>query len=139
MTYEEWLMHFNENHDPRNGQFTSTEDAKAIVKNTRKAMKKGVLSKKSKKYVKDIKKRINDEELERLIVDSRNLFDEFQKARMDWKLGLISEKKMTSKYNAYQENMDAKFKRSDEIAKSICDSIGIHDPLLESKLSLILR
>ena len=139
MTYEEWLMHFNENHDPRNGQFTSTENAKAIVKNTRKAMKKGVLSEKSRKYVKDIKKRVNDEELERLIVESRSLFDEFRKARMDWKLGLTSEKKMTSKYNAYQENMDARFKRSDEIAKSICDSIGVNDPLLERKLSLILR
>ena len=139
MKYEEWLMHFNENHDPKNGQFTSSDNAKAIVKSTKKAMKKGVFSSKSRKYVKDIKSRVDDAELNRLVEKSRELFDEFRTAHMDWRRGLITEKKMNAKFDAYNANNDAKIKRSKEIAKNICDSIGIQDPQLEYKLALILR
>ena len=139
MNYEEWLMHFNPNHDPSNGQFTSSKDAKIIVKNTRKAMKNGVYSDKSRKYREDIKSRVNDEELNRLVEKSEKLFLEFRDAHMDWRRGLISEKKMNTIYNKYQTAADAKFKRSSDIAKSICNSIGIQDAELERKLTLILR
>ena len=139
MNYEEWLMHFNKNHDPRNGQFTSSDNAKAIVKSTKKAMKKGVFSSKSRKYVKDIKSRVDDAELNRLVENSRELFDEFRTAHMEWRRGLITEKKMNAKFDAYNANNDAKIKRSKEIAKNICNSIGIQDPQLEYKLALILR
>lgn len=139
MNYEERLMHFNENHDPRNGQFTSSKDAKAIVKSTKKAMKNGVFSRKSRKYVKDIKSRVDDAELTRLIDKSRELFDEYRTAHMDWRRGLTTEKNMSSKYYKYREVMDTRIERSNKLAKNICNSIGINDPELEHKLALIIR
>ena len=138
-TYEELLAaqtelaHFNPNHDPRNGQFTSDQ------KGTLNAAKKGVKISKSKfkPWYRQYDPLLKDKSLNRSLDSDKELIearkasgdtlDELNRAYDDYEKELIRRPLSDSvikKYNAYklaEEQHDAAYEKASKLARSSVD------------------
>jgi len=137
MMYEEWLAHFNPNHDPRNGQFTRKQ-AGAIVKSAKKAIKKGIYTDEAKPYINDIKSMVDDKELNRLISKVSDNWSDYQSIHYDWRDGLASDKELEDAADRWHKALDEKDERAFAISKNVLNTMGIHDEVFETRLMAII-